>query len=169
MDIGERIAVRAYKADGTCYRRWSATVEAVGENQVVTVSPFGHRLEGVAGTWCCHQAIRTFYWSDRWYNVLEVYGHDGELEEIYVNVSSPAEILDVQIRFTDYELDVSWSPGREPRILDQDEFAEAASRYGYSQPFQEACYRIARKAVKVARHWVPSGMPVVGTEEGNGE
>lgn len=51
MQIGERVQIRAYKADGTCYRRWSATVEAVAADCVVVVNPVGHRLEGVDAAW----------------------------------------------------------------------------------------------------------------------
>jgi protein associated with RNAse G/E len=166
MQIGDRIRVRAYKADGSCYRRWRATVEEVGMGRVVTVTPFGHRLEGEEGIWICQHAVRTYYWADRWYNLLEVYGRDGELEEIYINVSSPVEILDAEIRFTDYELDVSKRPPHEPRICDQDEFREAAARYGYSDAFQKACHRVAREAVGIANRWVAQGLPAIETQRG---
>ena len=122
IEVGERVRVRAYKADGTCYRRWCVTVEAVERDLLVTVAPAGHRLEGVDGVWRCEHVIRTVYWPDRWYSLLEVYTPDGRLEEITVNVGSPVTIEDSEIRFTDYELDVSRRPPEEPRILDEDEF-----------------------------------------------
>jgi len=122
IEVGERVRVRAYKADGTCYRRWCVTVEAVERDLLVTVAPAGHRLEGVDGVWRCEHVIRTIYWPDRWYSLLEVYTPDGRLEEITVNVSSPVTSEDSEIRFTDYELDVSRRPPEEPRILDEDEF-----------------------------------------------
>ncbi len=162
MQAGERVRVRAYKADGTCYRRWYATVEAVEADRVVTVSPAGHRLEGVDGVWRCEHVIRTFYWLDRWYSLLEVSAPDGRLEEIYVNVGSPVTIEDSEIRFTDYELDVSREPPHEPVILDEDEFLEAARRYGYAEPFRRACYRVAEEALEVAKDWEAGGMPAVG-------
>lgn len=80
------------------------------------------------------------------------------LVEIYVNINSPVEIGQQEIRFTDYELDVSREPPHGARIVDQDEFAEAAARYGYSPTFQEACYRTAREAVELADRWVARGM-----------
>jgi hypothetical protein len=79
--------------------------------------------------------------------------------EIYVNISSPVEIKDSEIRFTDYELDVSRNPPHAARIVDEDEFLEAVSRYGYSEDFQQACYQVAREAIQVATGWVAEGMP----------
>ena len=37
--VGDRIQVRAYKSDGTCYRWWYATVEAVETDRVVVINP----------------------------------------------------------------------------------------------------------------------------------
>ncbi len=165
MEIGDHVQVRAYKADGTCYRWWRATVESVEANSVVLVTPAGHRVEGVDGGWTSQYAIRAFYWSDRPYNVLEVYAPDGRLVEIYVNISSRAVIEDSRVSFTDYELDIDRRLPGEARLEDEDEFREAASRYGYSKSFQEACYRVAREMIEVANTWVARGMPTSGTQD----
>lgn len=159
VEIGEAVKVKAYKSDGTCYRCWSVTVEAVEEDRIVVTTPPHHPVEGVAGGWISKYAIRTVYWFDRWYSLLEVYTPDGRLDEIYVNINSPVEIEDSQIRYTDYELDVSRIPPHEARIVDQDDFREAAARYGYSEAFQRTCYRVAHEAVDVANRWVAGGMP----------
>jgi protein associated with RNAse G/E len=159
MQIGERVQVRAYKSDGTCYRWWYATVEAVETDKVVVITPVGHRVEDVGGAWASGYAIRAFYWLNRWYSLLEVYAPDGRLEEVYVNISSPVEVEDSQMRFTDYELDVSRKPPHGARIVDEEEFLEAASKYGYSKEFQRACYQAAREAIGVANRWVAKGMP----------
>lgn len=164
MRIGERIQVRAFKSDGTCYRWWCTTVEAVEQDLVVTVSPAGHRVEDISGGWVSQHSIRSYYWLDRCYCLLEVYGPNGELDEIYVNINSPAEIDDAGLRFTDYELDVSRELPRGARIVDEDEFEEAAREYGYSEEFQQACYQTAREAVKLANHWVARGLPAVVAE-----
>jgi protein associated with RNAse G/E len=159
MKIGDRIQVRAYKSDGTCYRWWQATVEAVEMDVLVVVTLAGEQIEGIDGDWTSQNTLRVYYWPDRWYSLLEAYAPDGRLEEVYVNISSPPEIEDGQIRFTDYELDVSRRPPHEARIYDEDEFAEAASQYGYTEEFQEACYRVAREALEIANRWVARGMP----------
>ena len=159
MQVGDRMQVRAYKSDGTCYRSWYARVEAVEADRVVVVTPVGHWVEDIGGAWASRWAIRGFYWPDRWYSLLEVYAADGRLEQVYVNISSPVEIEDGYLRFTDYELDVSRRPPDGARIEDEEEFREAASKYGYSTAFQEACYEVAREAMEVANQWVAMGMP----------
>jgi protein associated with RNAse G/E len=165
MQIGERVLVRAYKLDGTCYRWRYATVETVETDKVVVVTPAGHRVEAIGGGWASQYAIRAYYWPDKWYSVLEVYVPEGRLAEVYVNINSPVEIEDSQIRFTDYELDVTRKPPHEARIVDEDEFLEAAARYGYSQEFQQTCYQVAREAMGVANRWVAKGMPTFTRSE----
>ena len=161
MEIGERVQVRAYKSDGTCYRWWYATVEAVEKDEVVVITPVGQRVEDICGAWASEYAIRAYHWLNRWYSLLEVYAPNGRLEEVYVNISSPVEIEDSQMRFTDYELDVSRKPPHEASIVDEEEFLEAVSKYGYSKEFQQACYQTAREAIGVANSWVAKGMPTI--------
>jgi protein associated with RNAse G/E len=131
----------------------------VEADRVVVVSPVGQRVEDAAGAWASRYALQAHFWPDRWYSVNEVYRVGGELDEIYVHISSPVEIADGELRFTDYELDVSRKPPHEARIVDEDEFQEAAVRYGYSQAFQQACYQVAREALAVAEGWEALGMP----------
>ena len=161
MQVRDRVQVRAHKSDGMCYRWWYATVEAVEADRVVVVTPVGHWVEDIGGTWASRWAIRGFYWPDRWYSLLEVYAADGRLEQVYVNISSPVEIEDGYLSFTDYELDVSRRPPNGARIEDEDEFREAASKYGYSTVFQKACYEVAREAMEVANRWEAQGMPTI--------
>jgi protein associated with RNAse G/E len=159
LEPGDRVTVSAHKADGTRYRRWQATVEAVADDHVVVVTQPGHRVEYLQGTFTSEHAIRGFYWLDRSYSLLEAYARDGSLVEVYVNIASPAKVCGSDIRFTDHELDVSRRLPGEARIVDQDEFAEAAARYGYSEEFQRACYRTALEARELANRWVAGGMP----------
>jgi protein associated with RNAse G/E len=159
LQVGSQIQVRAYKSDGTCYRWWTGTVEAVEPGLVVVATPAGHRLHTPNGDWTSKWAIRSYYWPDRWYCVLEVYLADGTLVEIYVNINSPVVIDDGTISFTDYELDVSRELPHRARLVDEDEFQQAVLEYGYSAEFQQTCYRIAQEALEVADNWVAKGMP----------
>jgi protein associated with RNAse G/E len=161
MKPGDRVQIRAYKGDGTCYRWWHGTVESAIADQVVVVTPVGHRVHGLEGWWASKHSIRAYHWSNRWYSLLEAYAADGRLVEIYVNISSPSEIANSVIRFTDYELDVSRQPPQPARLVDEDEFAEAVVAYGYTETFQIACYRVAREALALADGWVAGGMPDV--------
>jgi len=168
MQIGSPVQMQAYKSDGTCYRWWTATVEAVEPDMVVVTTPPGHRLCDPDGGWESKYASRAYYWTDRWYSVLEVYLPDDSkhpqawaLVEIYVNINSPVEIRNEQLCYTDYELDVSRELPGHARLVDEDEFQEAAIKYEYSAEFQQTCYRVASEAIEVADNWVARGMPTV--------
>lgn len=67
--------------------------------------------------------IETFY-LDRWYNVMEIRGKDGELKEWYANVTRPTRVHDGFVDWDDLKLDVEMTPAGEWAILDEDEFAE---------------------------------------------
>jgi protein associated with RNAse G/E len=167
MKPGDRVQVRAYKSDGTCYRWWTATVESAAPDELVLVIPAGHPIEDPGGSFVSGDALRSYYWPGKWYSLLEAYAPDGELCEIYVNISSPVEIDGLQMRFTDYELDVSRRPPGEAELMDEDEFQEAAIEYGYSDEFQRLCCQAAREALDLANRWVPRGIPTSGANEGS--
>lgn len=160
LQQGASLPVRAHKADGECYRWWTATVEQVGEGWIATTTPVGHQVKSPKGVWESPFAIRSYYWFDRPYSLLEVFKKDGSLQEIYIHVSSHPRLENGALRYTDYELDVVYKPGRRVEIVDQDEFEEAARRYGYSVEFQRACYGAAKRLREVARTWTPGTMPV---------
>jgi protein associated with RNAse G/E len=161
MQIGDRVQVKAHKSDGTCYRWWTGTVESVGPDELVLVTPVGHPIEDPGGNFISPNALRVFYWPAKWYCLLEAYAPSGELTELYVNINSPIEIDGLRMSFTDYELDVSRRPPGEARLEDEDEFQEAAAEYGYSEEFQRACYEVAREALDLANRWVARGMPAI--------
>jgi len=45
-----------------------------------------------------------------------------------------------------------------PEVVDEDEFAEAALRYGYSVEFQTACRRAVAEASELVSGWEPAGL-----------
>lgn len=156
--VGDALTVRANKADTTNYRWWQTTVESVSENEIVTFTPPGHKVEQPAGGWVSRYTIRAFYWLDKFYNLLEVYEEDGSLVEIYIHIASPVNIRNNEIHYTDFELDVVRMSGRETEVLDEDEFAEATKTFGYSAEFQAHCNAVTREAVELARTWQPRGI-----------
>jgi protein associated with RNAse G/E len=65
-----------------------------------------------------------FYYTERWYNVFEIYDRDsGEFKGYYGNVSTPARFLDGRIEYRDLFLDVWADPHGRQTVLDEDEFA----------------------------------------------
>jgi hypothetical protein len=63
------------------------------------------------------------YYSDRWYNIYEIYDRDdGQVKCWYCNVSLPAEFDGDVIRFVDLALDLIVYPDGRQVVLDEDEF-----------------------------------------------
>lgn len=162
MKPGDTIWVRTYKADGHLHRWWQEQVEALEGECVIAYSAIGtpvyHNPQHFpAALFHLEHTIRSYYWPGRRHNVLEIYDADGALVELYADITSPVEITEDEIRFTDHELDVSQLTGQAPQIVDQDEFAEAAVAYGYSEAFMGQCYELAEALLNVLAGWQPRG------------
>ena len=153
MASDDPITIKAYRANGHCYRHWPASNVFQNEVGVVTFSPRGTKVSGDEGGWISSYNIRAFYWLKRPYNLLEVYDSNQNLVEICIHIASPARISGAELHDTDYELDVVMEPGQAPRIVDADDFDNAIEQYGYSPEFQEACRPACHKALKLAKMW----------------
>jgi len=65
------------------------------------------------------------YYSDRWYNIFEVYeGKNGPVKGWYCNVSFPAEFIDGSVVYRDLALDLLVFPDGRQLLLDEDEFSD---------------------------------------------
>jgi len=58
--------------------------------------------------------------SRKWYQIHRYYNKDGKLKGIYVNISTPPELLRGKLRYLDLEVDVV-KVGDEVRIIDLEE------------------------------------------------
>lgn len=152
------LTVQTLHADGQCFRSWTSRIEQVTEAGLIMLSVPGHDVEDVKGNWVLRNYIRSYFWFDRPYNVLEVYEPDGTFIELYMNVASPPTLEGDTLTWTDHELDVSKLPGQPARIVDQDEFADAAIRYRYSPEFQAHCHVISEELRQLAERWMPAGL-----------
>jgi protein associated with RNAse G/E len=159
FDAGDVIRVRVLHADGQCYRSWQAVVEHTTGNCLVTLSLLGSRVHDVRGERITEGRIRAHYWFDRPYNLLEEYEEDGTLLELYANVAAPPVMTDEGFDVTDHELDVKWQPGEPAHILDEDEFAAAADRYGYTPEFQTECRAAAVTLLSLVESWQTEDIP----------
>ncbi len=161
MQRGDVIVLRAHKSDGTVYRWWRATVESIDAERVVVVNRVGDRVDGPGGGWSWKHALRATYWFDRSYNLVEAYHADGRLKQIYIHIATPAVIQNNSLNYTDLELDVIKRPGQPLRIVDEDEFDEAARYYGYTPEFQCSCREAVDEAMRLAKSWRCTGAPTM--------
>jgi len=160
MKPGDKIHVRACKADGTIYRSWHTTIESVDADSIVTISPAGGMVEDRKRvTYQTEHILRSYYWFDKFYNLIEVFDTRGNLIEIYINIAAPPEFEDGMMSFKDHELDVSKYPPNSAKLIDEDEFAEAAVKYQYTKEFQEKMYSAANEALDLANNWNAKPVP----------
>jgi protein associated with RNAse G/E len=157
MRPGDKVWVRVYKADGSLYRSWQALVESVSADCVVLTNKIHDLLYMGAQSFAMEHHFRSYFWPGRRHTLLEMYEPDGRLYELYADITAPIQLAGEEIHFIDHELDVSMMAGEEPRIVDQDEFAEAAVAYGYTEVFMRECYALAQELVTVLANWQPRG------------
>jgi uncharacterized protein len=130
----EPITVRVLKYDGTEYRRWDATLAERDESLIVLDAAFAeevrHQLLGDIS-----RGTRTveYYWLDRWYNIFRFLEPDGSTKLFYCNISMPPAIDDGVLSYIDLDIDILVQPDWSFQVLDLDEFAANAARYGYSE------------------------------------
>ena len=154
MNVGELIKVQARKADGTVYRSWQATIESVTTDSIVTIAPSGSAVFNIKGeNYPIRHHYRSYYWFDKFYNLIEIFEPSGELFHIYINIAAPPEFESGLMSFKDHELDVSRYVPKPAELVDEDEFAEAAVKYHYSKEFQEKMYAAAKEALELANRW----------------
>ncbi len=164
MKIGDKIHVRACKTDGTIYRSWHTTIESVDADSIVTISPAGSMVidKTKLGDHPIKHHLRSYYWFDKFYNLIEVFDVDGRMIEIYINIASPPEFESDVMSFKDHELDVVRNMPGSAKLIDEDEFAEAVITYQYTKEFQEKMYSAANEALELANHWDAKPAPDFG-------
>ncbi|NOH01033.1 MAG: DUF402 domain-containing protein [Chloroflexi bacterium] len=161
MKVGDLIQIRACKADGVVYRHWTAVIESVTADSIVTIGQAGSPVFNADGkVFHIQHHMRAYYWFDRFYSLLEVFEPTGELVEIYVNIGSILKFENGVLTVEDNELDVSKHPPHPAVIVDEDEFAEAILKYQYPPEFQEKVYVAAREALALAENWKTGHCPV---------
>jgi len=161
MKAGDKIILRAYKSDGTCYRWHDSYVEKIQENCVIIVGGPGRRIHQPDGGFVAEYTIRSYLWLDKPISLLELFDEAGELLELYANINSPVVVAENEVSYTDYELDVVLKPGHSAVIVDEDEFDDAIVKFGYSKAFQQQCYQVALDAVDLVEGWSAGMMPKI--------
>lgn len=95
--------------------------------------------------------IETFY-TDRWYNVMELRAPDDTLKGWYANITRPTRVRDSEVEWEDLKLDVWMSASGDALVLDEEEF-DAIS--GELQPDEAITARAAVHGLveELLRRW----------------
>jgi protein associated with RNAse G/E len=132
--LPDPITVHVLKYDRTEYRRWAATIARQEDPMIVLDAAFEydvqHRLLGDIP-----RGTRTveYYWLDRWYNVFRFLEANGTTKLFYCNVNMPPTISSSSLTYIDLDIDILVRPDFSYQILDLEEFAANAARYGYPE------------------------------------
>jgi protein associated with RNAse G/E len=138
---GAAITVRVLKYDGAEYRCWSARVARREGSLIVLGGAFEfdvrHHLLGDI-----RRGTRTieYYWLDRWYNVFRFLNDNDETRLYYCNVNMPPTFEDGTLGYIDLDIDILVQPDLSYQVLDLEEFAANAARYGYSEEIKRRAH-----------------------------
>ena len=152
----KEITLRQLKHDGFCYRHHPIRLVAHLPDGLVLFSPRGTVGWKGETSWTSSNDSYQYFWFGRWFNLLEVVDPSGNLLELYAHIAGPVVLSDGEVSYIDYELDVTSIDG--PRLVDEDEFAEAVEKYGYSAELQARCYAAAADALALVKRW-QAGLP----------
>ncbi len=86
-----------------------------------------------------------YYWLDRWYNVFRFLEADGTTKLFYCNVNLPPTITSSVLTYIDLDIDILVRPDGSYQVLDLEEFAANAARYGYSEQVKTAAQAAVNK------------------------
>ena len=157
LRAGDRTRVVVSNIDGTPRRSWTAEIESADEDSVRTITRIGNPVSGPKGGWTDKSNSRAFYWFSRPYNLVEMYNVAGALTQLYVHIASPARIVDGELHYTDYELDVVRRRGRAPFTIDADEFEQALTGHRAAAGLRNLCYRAVDEVTHLLWSWDERG------------
>lgn len=138
MDASRSIVVRVTKYDGTEHRRWPAALVEQRASLLILDAVFDEEIEhDLLGTIAQGTISTEYYWLDRWYNVFRFGARDGKFQNFYCNVSMPPAFDGRVLSYVDLDIDVLVKPDFSFQVLDREDFADNALRYGYPVEVQE--------------------------------
>ncbi|ARU92148.1 uncharacterized protein associated with RNAses G and E [Spiroplasma clarkii] len=150
---GDKVIVHAYKHKDKLYRSWSNVtfLEETDEyillvNEDVLITELGGRK------WRTNEPALWFFVKQAWYNIICMFKE----QEInyYCNLASPFEIVNNEITYVDYDLDIKVFNDNSFKILDLKEFNRNRFLYKYSREMVETIWEnvdVLKQMIK-ARH-----------------
>lgn len=136
------IEIRVFKHDGRTHWRHASTLLHEDNGFMMTHTPVGTSFTNLKGAGESAESWTSYYWPDRWFNVVQFTANEAHPAGWYCNVASPATLDDGILSYVDYELDLMVYPTRNGmtwELLDEDEFDEACERCGYDEELVTRC------------------------------
>lgn len=144
------ITVRACKYDGAEHRRWPATILRQEGPLLVLDARFDEEIEhDLLGTIALGTTSIEYYWLDRWYNVFRFSDPRGTLRNYYCNVNVPPSFDGELLSYVDLDMDILVQPDFTYTVLDREEFAQNAARYGYASEVMDNAERALEELISL--------------------
>jgi protein associated with RNAse G/E len=146
----DAITVRVLKYDGAEYRRWNARLESHENSLIVLHAAFDEEVQhDLLGNISCGTRTIEYYWLDHWYNVFRFLEEDSTTKLFYCNVNVPPTISGGVLSYIDLDIDILVQPDFSYQVLDLEEFADNAARYGYSEQIKRQAHSAVDELVSL--------------------
>jgi len=121
IPVGTLVTVQSYKHDKTLHRIWQeAKVLSDTEECIIVANKRTKVIESNGRFWYTKEPSVTFFYKNRWYNVIGILKTTGIA--YYCNLSSPILADEEALKYIDYDLDVKVLENGQIVLLDQNEY-----------------------------------------------
>lgn len=79
-----------------------------------------------------------YYWLDRWFNIFQFHEPNGNFRNWYCNINMPPSFANGVLDYVDLDIDILIWPSGEIVVLDEEEFAVNAEKFGYPPAIRSA-------------------------------
>lgn len=149
MEVGQQVTIQSFKHNGSLHRTWSqGTVIEINDDCWVVVTYKTLVVESNMRIWQTHEPAITFFYPDKWYNVIAMIRRNGIT--YYCNVASPSLYDGEAIKNIDYDLDVKKYPDGNIEILDRDEYELHSKLMKYSTELDKVVHKALDELVEMA-------------------
>ncbi|GMK46599.1 UPF0374 protein YgaC [Paenibacillus glycanilyticus] len=154
--MNHSVQIKALKHGDLLHYEWNTDLLEEGDGYVFVLGRYGRKLQHhtkkyvfTVNNWSIE-----FFSSKHWFTVSAAVV-DGRINEYYCNINQPAIINGSEISFVDYDLDLV-QRGGEWMVIDEDEFADNAIKFGYSeQLMKQVREELAGLQARVAERQFP--------------
>lgn len=132
------ITINSREFDGTVRKTWTAELLKRSGSLFIAKGIFDFQVEHPHLNVIRRGTISyEYFWLDRWYNVFRFHEPDGTFRNYYCNVCMPSKFDGSVLDYVDLDIDIVVDAAGGLAVLDEDEFAESAARFGYPDEIYE--------------------------------
>lgn len=152
--MNHECTINSRKGDGQIHRSWRAQLLHESDELLIFEGIFEREVRhDELGVIRPGTVSLEYYWPRKTFNVFRFTEPTGELRCFYCNVNLPPTFDANTLDYVDLDIDILWTPGEDPRVLDLHEFESNSIRFGYD----EATVRLAHSATQELLEMIARG------------